>query len=180
MKHIRTTIAKLMAAARGREVHQFRPDPRFEKYQDVPSYFTSEHFLKLSHRADWHLTDARLIKFSDTLRKRMRDMQIPVYVHTAYRSPTLQKKLRDMGHSQLSDGPHQRGAAVDIVHAHFHWKAGDDYWALSGRIGKEIASTQGLKLDWGGDWKKFYDPAHWQFTDWRMHITNLEEYNSND
>ncbi len=175
MKHIRDTIAKLMQRAKSYERAKFIPDPRIAPYQDVRSYFSSEHALKLAHRADYTYTDPRLIKFTKAFIKRMASMNIPVYCHTAYRSPALQKKLRDLGHSQLSDGPHQRGAAVDIVHNHFHWKAGDDYWQLSGRIGKEIAAAQGLDLTWGGDFKTLYDPAHWQFTDWRKHIQHLQE-----
>ena len=27
----------------------------------------------------------------------------------------------------------------------------------------------GVKVVWGGDWTRPYDPAHWELADWKQH-----------
>lgn len=169
------TIKSLMARARQYERANVKFDPLLEKYQDVPSYFTSKHYMALSERADWRGCPGELRELARKVVKRMRsEWRIPVYVHTCYRSPAVQSQLWLDGHSELKKGAHQISCAVDIVHAHFHWNAGKEFWDLLGRVYKEEARKLGVKITWGGDWKTLYDPAHCELQNWRQYLSPFE------
>ena len=94
---------------------------------------------------------------------------IPVLAFEMLRDEQRQNELHAQGRSKAKGGnsPHQYGCAVDIVHATRYWNLSKKEWDIVGSIGKEIARKRNLKLDWGGDWN-FYDPAHWQLTNWRL------------
>jgi hypothetical protein len=129
--------------------------------------FNSTYMLKLHNRANWAGTHGVIMLFTHYYLKELRKRGIPMYAHTAYRSPTLQAELRAKGVSNLSDGPHQRGCAVDIVHAHYHWSEDEDFWFYVGEIGEQIIRQKGYNMEWGGRWKRPWDPAHWQLKNWR-------------
>ena len=170
MKHVRDTIQCLMQ--RARRFHQQKPIPnpfeaipdldKFHKnlktHQVTPEHFTSRVQLLHHEKANWHGTDSNLIVFYALLYKQLRKAGYPVYVHTAYRHPGLQKDLQRKGLSMLQSGPHQRGAAIDIVHSHFHWNAHNDFWRLIGLMGEHIIRQRNLPIEWGGRWHNFPDP----------------------
>lgn len=179
-----------MAALRGqRAVNQSAPetgdrfinDPvdslRFnapQRLQVGPDYMTSDRYLRQHTRADWQQVDPRIelfaAKFIETFRKR----QIPLYTHTAFRTKEVQSEMVAKGTSKAvwPRASHPNGKAVDIVHAAYHWNLTPDEWKLFGKIGKELAHKMAIDVTWGGDWS-FYDPAHWELSDWRDDIRKL-------
>ena len=179
MKHIKTTIAKLMEAARRsrgykEEINFFENMPRAHHYlKDVqqykvhPDFFISRRQLAYHDRANWEHSSPIIKGFAGDLCLSLRKQNIPVYCHTAYRSPETQKVLQTGGMSNLQSGPHQRGAAVDIVHSLYHWRLSRHMWDYIGALGEEIIKRRGYPIEWGGHWTNPYDPAHWQLKDWR-------------
>lgn len=120
----------------------------------------------------------RLIKpgFMQVFQAKMRKLDIPMFAHCVVRTEQEQRDLFKKGVSRDSpdDGiwPH-RGCAVDFVHSTLAWNLTEDQWLLIGHIGKQAADAAGIKVEWGGDWKKpgdklGWDPAHWQLANWRM------------
>jgi len=97
---------------------------------------------------------------------------IPLRCHNGYRGQAWQDRLKAEGHSKASWGqsPHNFGLAVDIIHTTLAWvNMPPDGWQVLGALGKEVARRRGLDLTWGGDPDfGFYDPAHWQYRDWRI------------
>jgi hypothetical protein len=93
---------------------------------------------------------------------------IPMYGHNMVRSKMEQAALYVQGvtKAQYGESPHNWGCAVDIVHSVFAWDLQEQSWAMLGHIGKEVAKQAGIKVVWGGDWS-FYDPAHWELSNWR-------------
>lgn len=158
---------------RFRKIHESRiqwpqVSDALHKYKEPLHTQRSNYMLKLHERADWAGVDSELKDFTRIFFTALRRNEVPVYVHTAYRTPELQAKLHHKGLSTVSSGPHQRGAAVDIVHAHFHWNCSKEFWDYMGALGKQIIQQNRFDIEWGGDWS-FYDPAHWQLKDWRKH-----------
>jgi hypothetical protein len=147
-----------------------KPHPKIaveiDKYRVNHHQMRSNYMLKLHERANWQGTDPIMIEFANKFFHRLSKTNIPMYVHTAYRSPELQKKLRVNGYSTLDSGPHQRGAALDIVHAHYHWQCSDAFWFYIGGIGEDIIRANKMPIVWGGRFKTLFDPAHWQVDGW--------------
>lgn len=180
--YIEETPSSVIARSRQYEAQMFKPHPVLGKYQEVGSYFTSAHKFRLDERADWTGVPPELQQLAYKIQSRLRRMHIPVYVHSCYRSPSLQQMLVDAGHSKVLSGAHQRSAAVDIVHNHFHWNCDKEFWDLLGRVAFEEAeklTMKGppyddpkrakrtkMKINWGGNWS-FYDPAHIELADWK-------------
>jgi hypothetical protein len=175
------TIKELMQAARAahktfKDFHDddgvIIPPPELENFVTDDHYFVGKEYLLLQDRADWQGSRTELRNVIAKAVHRMRRMGIPMYVHTVYRSPALQAKLKAKGFSKVTSGAHQRSDAADVVHAHYHWaderqtKGADDFWALWGRTVKDVARAENVAIVWGGDWK-FYDPAHVELKDWR-------------
>lgn len=139
------------------------------KHHRIPQdEFSRRPYLLLHDRADWYGVDPIIKEFTHRLMWRMRKKGFPTYAHTALRTNELQEMLFLEGHSKIrKNGPHNRGAAVDIVHSDFHWEAHDDFFRYMGNTGKDIALQYNLPVEWGGDFKSIYDPAHWQLTEWK-------------
>lgn len=114
----------------------------------------------------------RLVEFERKLVKRCADVGIPMWCHTFVRTAQEQQREFEEGHSKDSpvDGawPHM-AYAFDLVHGVKAWGLTKKEWAVVGALGKEVAAAMGLKVDWGGDWR-FYDPAHWQISGWKLLI----------
>ena len=60
------------------------------------------------------------------------------------------------GYKNLSR--HQRGQALDI---HI-LKGGEKAYAEVNKIVQQLSNQRGMKIEWGGIWKNFYDPYHFQ------------------
>lgn len=134
-------------------------------------------YLRRSGAYDWTHTHPDIKRFAQRFQKECASRGIPIWIFETYRSPARQKQLKAQGRSKADafQSPHQYGCAVDLISSHKLWDLNKKQWDLIGVIGKEIARKLNLKLDWGGDWS-FYDPAHWQLSNWRdyQHLTTLE------
>ncbi len=88
-----------------------------------------------------------------------------------------QRELFKTGASKTMNSRHLTGHAVDIVpYIDFDGDGDIDgkdlyawplYYKLAPII-KEAAKIEGVKLDWGGDWKSFKDGPHWQLN-WKAY-----------
>lgn len=109
-----------------------------------------------------------IIEFERKLIKKMLKLGVPMFCHSALRDSDEQNALYVKGHSKARGGqsPHNYGLAADVVHSVKAWDLSRAQWAVVGHVGKELAASLGIKIEWGGDWE-FYDPAHWQLANWR-------------
>jgi hypothetical protein len=147
---------------------------QYQQYRWPQSQFTSDMQLRYAQRADWQGVVRPMREFAYYYCRALKKQGIPVYVHTAYRSPAEQLRLQSNGYSTLSSGPHQRGCAVDIVSSIGHWEIPKELWDHLGQIGEQIIVQRGLKIEWGGRWQNFPDPAHWQLREWRGYPVIIE------
>ncbi len=162
----------------------------------APSLFTAESYLSQGHRADWQHVDLRLMRWSALFIEYARKRGIPLYVHSAFRTEAEQAALVQRGVSRAAYpfSPHNIGNAVDIVHSAFHWELSPKEWQLLHLLGllaldrinaslpaklrldafgNPIPMSDKLLLTWGGSFKRLYDPAHWEITDFRSRIERL-------
>lgn len=109
-----------------------------------------------------------ILKFAVKLTEELKRRGMPFFIHELYRGKERQNELHAKGNSKARFGssPHNFGMAVDIVHYGRFWELSLKEWAIIGLIGKECARKANLKVTWGGDWS-FYDPAHWELSDWK-------------
>jgi peptidoglycan L-alanyl-D-glutamate endopeptidase CwlK len=83
------------------------------------------------------------------------------------RSLDRQKKLVASGASKTMRSRHLTGHAVDIaplIESQVSWD-----WPLYHKLAlvvKAAAAQEGVKIEWGGDWRSFKDGPHWQLP-WR-------------
>lgn len=138
-----------------------------QQYKVDPEKMNNRVMLTLHQRADVYGAPLELREFSRLFMSALRKRDIPVYVHSCWRSPELQQKLYSEGKTTLRSGAHQRSAAVDIVHGYFHWRLDPDMWRYMGLIGEHIIRQNAFKIEWGGRWSTFPDPAHWQMKNWK-------------
>ena len=134
---------------------------------DRPFCF-SEKYGTQQGRADRTGAQPEILDFEKRLVKRAYKLGIPLFAHCVNRGSAEQNKLFREGRSKARAGesPHNYGAAVDLIHGTKAWNLSTKQWLILGHLGKELAAQSGLKVTWGGDWK-FYDPAHWELTNWR-------------
>lgn len=120
-----------------------------------------------------------ILDFEKAFVKAMADLKVPVFAHCVVRTLDEQARLFKEGRSKArgGDGPHTHGCAVDIIHSLRAWDMPKKAWAIFGHVGKEVAQKRGIEITWGGDWK-FYDPAHWEITNWRNRIYVGTEYSA--
>jgi hypothetical protein len=146
-----------------------------ERLKVGTAYFTQNGYLSQQDRADWQQTDARIQLFTAKMIEVFRKRGIPLYVHCAFRTREEQQANYNKGTSKAvwPRAPHCQGKAVDIVHSAYHWGLTPQEWQLIGKVGKDIARALNLELNWGGDWA-FYDPAHWELSDWKDDIRKLQ------
>lgn len=143
-----------------------------DTYRDALRGIADREFLKTAKyrdqqwRADRKRLDPQLLLFERLLVRRMAKIGVPMFTSEAMRSPARQAQLKADGRSQLTNGPHMSGYAVDVVHSVHGWEIPRKAWDLVGHVGKEIMLQEGLDLTWGGDWN-FYDPAHWERRNWQ-------------
>jgi hypothetical protein len=113
-----------------------------------------------------------IVEFAEKLVKRMATMGIPMFPHCVVRTREEQQAAFDRRVSWDSpkDGlwPHM-AFAVDIVHGVLGWMDNPDIphaWHIVGHVGKEVALSMGIKIEWGGDWV-VHDPAHFELVGWQ-------------
>ncbi|WHA39893.1 M15 family metallopeptidase [Agrobacterium larrymoorei] len=145
------------------------------EYQAVVDGLRNSAFLKMPRyqeqqtRAKVAGAHPKIIEFSKKLVKRGAVLGIPLFPHCIVRDYEDQAVAFVKGVTKDSpeDGlwPH-RFAAVDIIHGTRAWDLTRQEWAIIGHLGKEVAISMSIKIEWGGDWK-FYDPAHFELKDWK-------------
>lgn len=128
----------------------------------------SKAFRDREYRASTEGADPDLLRFAQAFTRDLKKRGYPFYIHTITRSKADQEAAFAKGVSKARFGqsPHNFGKAADIVHFGKGWNLTKKEWDVLGLIGKEVARRLNLKVTWGGDWK-FYDPAHWELTDWK-------------
>lgn len=115
-----------------------------------------------------------IVEFTRKFVKRMASLNIPVFAHCIVRTydEQLGAYVRGASKDSPADGlwPHM-GLAVDIIHCRMAWFESQphakDMWAVWGHIGKEVAHSMDIDIEWGGDWAKFLDAAHFQLRNWK-------------
>lgn len=132
------------------------------------SFCFSQKYGEQQGRADRTGAQPDILDFERKLVKRASKLGVPLFAHCVVRGSQEQNRLFKLGHSKARAGesPHNYGAAVDLIHGTRAWALTPRQWAIIGHLGKELATQAGLKVTWGGDWE-FYDPAHWELTEWR-------------
>ncbi|MBY5568144.1 M15 family metallopeptidase [Rhizobium leguminosarum] len=148
--------------------------PRAIAAMQNPGFLKSPRYQQQQHRAKREGAHPRILEFADKLVKRLAMLQIPVFPHCIVRTEAEQASAFVLGVSWDSpkDGkwPH-RFAAVDIIHSQFAWMDKPvipHAWDVIGHVGKQVAISMGLKVEWGGDFPPGkYDPAHWELVGWK-------------
>lgn len=132
------------------------------------SFLLSERHKGQHNRADRSRGHPTLLEFERKLIKRFAKLGVPMFAHCVYRDDKEQTRLFVKGLSKAKAGQsaHNHGFAVDIVHGTKAWDLTRKQWDVVGHIGKEVAASMGIRVEWGGDWS-FYDPAHWELANWR-------------
>jgi peptidoglycan L-alanyl-D-glutamate endopeptidase CwlK len=87
----------------------------------------------------------------------------PFTVLEGMRTLARQKELVAKGASKTMNSRHLTGHAVDIAPLLGGKVAWD--WPLYHKLApivKAAAAAEGVKIEWGGDWRTFKDGPHWQ------------------
>lgn len=137
-----------------------------------PDYFATQKWMDQKLRADRVGASLEILEFERAFVRRLQRAGIPFFAHCVMRSGEDQDKLFRAYRSRARAGesPHQHGYAVDLIHSVYGWNLPDKKcWALIGELGKEVAKSIQLEIEWGGDWV-FFDPAHWQVAGWKDRI----------
>ena len=162
-------MANSRADAAGGVVPGFGPDAFADEVRRMidRDFCFSERYSDQQGRADRTGADPRILDFERKLVKRAFKMGVPLFAHCVVRGSAEQNRLFKAGHSKARAGesPHNFGAATDVIHGTMAWELTRKQWAVIGHVGKEIAAQAGIAVTWGGDWS-FYDPAHWELSDW--------------
>lgn len=152
-----------------------------------PRYFLTGAYLVHGEKADWQHVDVRLMRWAALFVEYARKRNVPLYVHTAYRTDAEQARLKAAGRSKAGPGlsAHNIGEAVDVVHGVLHWDMTPGEWAWVSVLGKAalrrvnatLKAHEKLELVWGGpdgpsDRFK-WDPAHWEVSDFRARRRTL-------
>lgn len=89
------------------------------------------------------------------------------------RTVERQRELVKKGASKTMNSRHLTGHAVDLAPLNASKQVSWDwplYYKLAPVI-KAAAKTEGVALEWGGDWKSFKDGPHWQLP-WKAYPAN--------
>lgn len=142
----------------------------------APAFMKTNSYLGQWNRADWNYADPRLMVWAAMFQADAKKRGIPLYVHSCLRDKLTQNDLKAKGRSKASypQSAHNIGEAVDIVHGTLHWDMSPQEWktlyALGSltldRLNATLKKENKLSLAWGGNWS-FYDPAHWEVSDFR-------------
>lgn len=151
----------------------------------APLHFKTEAYMRQVRRADWSFCDVRLVVWAAQFQLLAKKRDIPLYVHAALRSKSVQNEHVRRGTSKAKYplSPHNIGEAVDIVHGTYHWDMTKAEWALLHTLGRlaldrvnsRLRAADKLALTWGGHFKTLYDPAHWEISDFEHRTRALPE-----
>ena len=115
------------------------------------------------------------LRFIQAFTAELKRRGMPFFVHCIFRDRDTQNRLQAQGvtRARWGQSAHNYSMAVDIVHYGQFWDLTELEWNVVGAIGKEIARKRNLAVTWGGDWS-FYDPAHWELSDWRKRTAGVK------
>lgn len=137
-----------------------------------PAFLKTPRYQEQQARAKVDGAHPHIVEFARKLVKRGAQLGIPLFPFVIVRDYEEQMAAYVKGVSKDSpfDGlwPH-RFAAVDIIHGVLGYMDRppiDGAWALIGHLGKEVAHSMSIQVEWGGDWN-FYDPAHFELKGWK-------------
>jgi len=175
---------------------RFTSEPMDHDHWDVPdrlrapAFLTSETYARQGMRADWQQVNPQLRLWAAKVCIRAKDIGIPLYIHSAFRTKDEQETLLKRGVTKVGYplSAHNIGEAVDIVHGIYHWEMTPLEWSYVHYLGRDelrklnalLPKSKRLSLNWGGDdgtpQDKFrWDPAHWEILDYRDRIAQLVE-----
>lgn len=113
-----------------------------------------------------------IVEFAEKLVKRGAQMGIPLFPLCIVRSYEDQMSAYVRGASKDSpaDGlwPHM-AFAVDIIHGKLAYMEKPiiyHAWEIIGHLGKEVANSMDIEIEWGGDWP-WRDAAHFELKGWK-------------
>ena len=93
-----------------------------------------------------------------------RDGDVPFFVVEGVRTMDRQAELVREGKSRTMRSRHLTGHAVDLAaldEAGLVTWARPAYEALASQV-KAAAAAEGIPVEWGGDWRSFFDGPHFQ------------------
>jgi len=161
-----------------------------------PSYYAqNDKLLRHEATADWQKVDVRLMALAGRVLRYFDQLEVPLWVHGAFRTREEQAAFVRSGNSQVQwpEASHCQGMALDFVHARYGWDLHKPEWYMIGRVVKqcwrdlqvEYPPGQRVALTWGGDWLSAaarrrgevvgpqnigWDPAHYEIQDWRTRL----------
>lgn len=100
------------------------------------------------------------------MKEAIKDSPYDFIITEGLRTVERQREMVRTGKSQTMNSYHLRGHAVDIaliVNGTVNWE-----FALYRQVANHIkdkAKELGIKITWGGDWKKLVDGPHFQLED---------------
>lgn len=135
-------------------------------------FTTTFKFREQQGRADRKNARPEIVTFERALVQALRRQGMPFFCHNMWRDDEWQDRLFAQGvsNSRAGQSPHNHGMAADIVHSKYAWELHRLSWDLVGHIGYEVAKRLQIAIQWGGDWKDPWDPAHWEMKDWRTMV----------
>ena len=152
------------------------------KRLQAPNFILSDAHARQWGKADYQQTDPRLMLWGAIYTELARKRGIPLYVHCAFRDEAEQNSVNHVGNSKARypRSPHNIGEALDVVHGVYHWTMTQQEWSLLHLLGlraldllnARLKKPEQIGLVWGGSWS-FYDPAHWEISDYRARIKRL-------
>lgn len=107
--------------------------------------------------------DPRLVKVAELALQRS---PFDFGITCGLRTVEEQKNLVHEGKSRTMKSKHLEGRAIDIViyiNGKANWDV-DNYRKVS-QVFKQVATEEGVQIEWGGDWKSFVDAVHFQLKD---------------
>lgn len=154
------------------------PLPEPTTYGGALKVMVNRPFLATWKHREQHLRANRvgahpdILAFERAFVARFKRVGVPMWAHSVVRDEAEQNRLYVTGVSLATAGksPHNHGLAVDLVHGTLAWNLPKSSWEIVGHVGLEVAAQLGVKLEWGGTWRRFYDPAHWELSDWRSRV----------
>ena len=92
--------------------------------------------------------------------------EVDFIVTEGLRSEARQRNLYKQGKSKTLNSRHLTGHAIDVAaiseENEVTWKKG--YYYKISKAMKKAAEENNIDLEWGGDWKSFYDGVHFQLS----------------
>lgn len=157
------------------DYRNFDPESAYPRALDAmrnPAFLKTARYQEQQTRAIRDGAHPHILDFADKLIKRARGLGIPLFAHCIVRSYDDQMAAYVRGASRDSpeDGlwPHQ-AFAVDVIHGTLGYMDAPvilNAWAVIGHLGKEVAHSMDIEIEWGGDWK-WRDAAHFELKGWK-------------